>query len=84
MVHELFGLKTMENANCKKSKLNYTTMQKIYGVVSGGIHTDTSKTERGAKIYATKNGFDAISVRYDCGYNVAIVAKKEGKKWVSK
>ena len=29
-------------------------MQNIYGVVSGGVHTDTSKTERGAKIYATK------------------------------
>ena len=68
----------------KKSKLNHTTMENIYGVLSGGIHTDTSRTERGAKIYATKNGFNTISVRYNCGYNVEIVAKKEGKKWVSK
>ena len=59
-------------------------MKNIYGVLSGGVHTDTSKTEQGAKIYATKNGFDTISVRYNCGYNVAIVAKKEGKKWVRK
>ena len=59
-------------------------MKNIYGVLYGGIHTDVSNTEQGAKIYATKNGFDTISVRYNCGYNVAIVAKKEGKKWVSK
>ena len=68
----------------KNQKLNYTTMQNIYGVLYGGVHNDVSKSERGAKIYATKNGFDTISVRYNCGYNVAIIAKKEGKKWVSK
>ena len=68
----------------KNQKLNYTTMQNIYGVLYGGVHNDVSKTERGAKIYATKNGFDTVSVRYNCGYNVAIVAKKEGEKWVSK
>ena len=68
----------------KNQKLNYTTMQNIYGVLYGGVHNDVSKSERGAKIYATKNGFDTISVRYNCGYNVAIIAKKEGEKWVSK
>ena len=60
-------------------------MKNIYGVVSYcGIHMDVSNTERGAKIFATRNGFDTISVRYDFGYNVEIVAKKEGKKWVRK
>lgn len=59
-------------------------MQNIFGVIdSNGIHTDVSNTERGAKIYATKNGYNIVSVRYNCGYIVGIVAKKEGKKWIN-
>lgn len=55
----------------------------IFGVVnSDGIHTDVSNSERGAKRYATLNGYDKVSVRYNCGYVVEVVAKKVGKKWV--
>ena len=58
-------------------------MQKTYGVLNNGIHTDTSNSERGAKIYATKNGFNCVSVRFDSGYFVRIVATKQGKKWIN-
>ena len=53
----------------------------IYGSVINGIHTDTSKTERGAKCYATRHGLDNISVRYNCGYDVDIVAFHHNGKW---
>ena len=56
----------------------------IYGIISKGIHTDVSKTERGAKIYATKNGYNQVSIRFNCGYNVAIIAEKVNNKWVNK
>ena len=58
-------------------------MQDVYGVVKNGIHTDVSNTERGAKIYATKNGYNDVSIRYNCGYNVQIIAKKVGQKWIN-
>lgn len=55
----------------------------IFGVVnSDGIHTDVSNSERGAKRYATLNGYDKVSIRYNCGYVVEIVAVKKNKKWV--
>lgn len=54
----------------------------IFGVAIGGIHTDVSKSERGAKCYATRNGYDTVSIRYNCGYAVEIVAKKIGNKWI--
>lgn len=54
----------------------------IYGVVLGGIHTDVSRSEKGAKCYATRNGYDTVSIRYNCGYAVEIVAKRVGGKWV--
>lgn len=54
----------------------------IYGIIdSNGTHVDTSKTEKGAKIYATKHGYTQISVRYNCGYIAQIVAEKQGKNW---
>ncbi len=60
-------------------------IQNIYGIIDfNNIHTDVSRTERGAKIYATKNGYNAISVRYNCGYNVQVVSVKIGNKWVNK
>ena len=56
-------------------------MQSIYGVLnSKGIHTDVSKTEIGAKQYATRNGYSQVSRRTE--YHVFIVATKEGSKWV--
>jgi hypothetical protein len=55
----------------------------VFGVVnSDGIHTDVSKSERGAKRYATLNGYDKVSVRYNLGNVVEIVAEKINKKWV--
>ena len=60
-------------------------MQNIYGVLIDGIHHDTSKTEKGAKIYATRNGYDNISIRYNCGYIVEQIAQKNSLgKWINK
>lgn len=57
-------------------------MQNIYGVLgSDNVVIDVSNTERGAKVYATKNGYDRVYVRYSCGYNVALVAIKYKGKW---
>jgi len=55
----------------------------IYGIVYNGVHTDVCKTEIGAKRYATKNGYNCVSIRYNCGYNVRIVATKNGKRWIN-
>ena len=55
----------------------------VYGVTdSSGIHTDTSKTLKGAKRYATNHGYTKVSVRYNCGYIVEIVAEKIKGKWL--
>lgn len=56
----------------------------IFGVVnSEGIHTDVSKSEKGAKRYATLNGYNKVSIRYNGGYVVEVVAEKINKKWVN-
>lgn len=56
-------------------------MQPIYGVLDkNDIHIDISKTEKGAKRYATLNGYEIVTVRY--GYNARIIAHKiTGKRW---
>lgn len=55
----------------------------VYGVVGkDGIHHDVSRTERGAKQYATKHGYTQVSVRFNGGYNVAVVAEKISGKWM--
>jgi hypothetical protein len=56
-------------------------MQTVYGTISKmyGTHHDTSKTLRGAKIYATKNGYDKVTKRQ--GYNAFIVAVKVERRW---
>jgi hypothetical protein len=57
-------------------------MQHTFGVVdSKGIHVDVSKTERGAKIYATRNGYDKVSVRFNSGFICHVVAEKINGKW---
>jgi len=53
----------------------------IYGVLSNGVHIDVSKTERGAKQYATRNGYLTVTVRYNCGYIAAEIAHKYTGKW---
>lgn len=58
-------------------------MNNTYGVLdSNNIHTDVSKTERGAKQYATRHGYTQVSIRYNSGYDVDIIAVKNGRKWV--
>ena len=53
-----------------------------YGTLdSSNCHHDTSNTLRGAKCYATRNGYDQVSIRYSCSMTVAVIAKKMGGKW---
>ena len=57
----------------------------IYGVLdSNNCHIDISKTEKGAKRYATLNGYNKVSIRFDCGYHVQVIAEKKLNKWVKK
>jgi hypothetical protein len=56
-------------------------MQNIFGILSNGVHIDVSKTERGAKQYATKNNYDTVTIRYNGGYVAEVISKKEGGKW---
>lgn len=59
-------------------------MQHIYGVVDKDqTHIDISTSEKGAKQYATRNGYKEISIRYNCGYVTEIIAIKKGRKWVT-
>jgi hypothetical protein len=53
----------------------------IYGVLVNGTHTDVSTTEKGAKIYATKHGYDIITIRYNCGYVAEQIAHRKANKW---
>ena len=53
----------------------------VYGVISNDAHSDTSTTLRGAKCYATRNGYDAVTKRV--GYNAMVVAKKVDGKWIN-
>ena len=54
-----------------------------YGILdSQNCHIDVSRTEKGAKNYATRNGYKTVSIRYSCGYDVDIVAtKRPSGKW---
>lgn len=54
----------------------------IYGVInSEGIHIDVSKSLRGTKSYATKNGYNQISIRYNSSYIVKVIFEKKNGKW---
>ena len=56
-------------------------MIKMYGIVTQkGEFIDTSKTLRGAKIYATKNQYPKIGMRL--GYNVVSTWTKIKKTWI--
>ena len=57
-------------------------MNDVYGVLINEIHHDISLSLKGAKRYATINGFGIVSVRIKSGYNVLPLFKKEGKKWI--
>ena len=55
----------------------------IYGVLNSELCLiDTSKTEKGAKQYATRNGYNLIGFRI--GYNAFILAEKINGKWERK
>lgn len=56
----------------------------IYGVVnSDGVHIDVSKSEKGAKQYATRHGYSKVSIRFHSGYTVVIISEKnKSGKWV--
>ena len=56
-------------------------MNNVYGVIYDGIHTDVSNSEKGAKNYATRNGYNEVSIRFNGGYNVQVIAKKINGKW---
>ena len=57
-------------------------MANIYGVINYiGEMIDVSNSERGAKNYATRNGYDLVSIRYDAGYYVDILFMKVAGKW---
>jgi hypothetical protein len=54
-----------------------------YGVLDeNNCHTDVSLSERGAKSFATRNGYKAVSVRHNGGYNAMILATKVNGKWI--
>ena len=54
---------------------------RIYGILdNNNVHTDVSKTEQGAKRYATINGYNKIS--YRIGYNAFQLANKVAGRWV--
>lgn len=59
-------------------------MNNTYGIVNrDGVHIDVSKSEKGAKQYATRNGYDKVSIRYNSGYDVDIIAvKNKNGRWV--
>lgn len=53
---------------------------KIYGVITKrGVFLDTSKTERGAKSYATQNGYSRIGYRIE--YSVTETHYRKGNRW---
>ena len=56
----------------------------IYGIINAdGIHTDVSKSEKGAKQYATRHGYNKVSIRFHSGYTVVIIAHKTTKgRWI--
>lgn len=58
-------------------------MKNLWGVIdSKGTYIDVSKTQHGAKCYASRHGYKRIGCRFNGGYNIANVLVKVGKKWV--
>ena len=53
----------------------------VYGITDmNNTHHDVSCTERGAKNYATRNGFTVVTKRI--GYHSYWVAEKVNGKWL--
>jgi len=58
-------------------------MTNTYGVLINGVHVDVSKTEKGAKNFATRNGYLTVTCRFNCGYIATEIAHKYNGKWKS-
>ena len=52
-----------------------------YGITYNGTHTDVSRTEKGAKNFASRNGYNFVSVRYNGSCNAQIIAEKVNGIW---
>ena len=59
-------------------------MNNTYGIVYGAdnIYTDVSNSLKGAKRYATINGYKKVGIRYNNGYHCRVVSIKVNNKWV--
>lgn len=54
-----------------------------YGINSkDNGYLDTSKTERGAKNHASRNGYKEVYARFNCGMDVILVSKNVNGRWV--
>lgn len=52
-----------------------------FGVAPRGNYCDVSRSELGAKNYATRNGYNAVYIRFDGSMTIALRSEKIGKKW---
>lgn len=55
----------------------------VYGVSINGSYVDVSRTERGVKVYATRNGYGVVYERPNSGYHVFPVAERVKGKWIN-
>lgn len=67
-----------QSTNNKDKTMNNNT----YSVSIKGEYRDVSKTERGAKNYATRNDFNEVYIRFNNGYHIALIATKINNNWV--
>jgi hypothetical protein len=49
---------------------------------NNGEYFEISKTEKGAKNYATRNGYKIIYMRFNLSLNIAPFAYKKNNKWL--
>ena len=53
-----------------------------YGILdSNGCHVDVSSTLHGAKCYATRHGYNTVTIRFKGGYISQILESKVSGKW---
>lgn len=54
-----------------------------YGIYSkDNGYIDTSKSERGAKNHATRNGYKEVYARFNSGMDVILVSRNIKNKWI--
>lgn len=59
-------------------------MDILWGVITHkGEYIEVSKTQHGAKCYATRNGYTRIGARPNGGYNVINVLVRVGNRWIN-